>query len=528
MSTDTDPLLRAIVNEDPACPDGRALVSLGRLVRAHSAPPHPADLGDSVLSRLESADQEATAAIDAIYDRGDYGGDAALARLGELVREVGRLERPVDLAATVLRRLRASERQSAIPDALDGGSRWRIWSAVVAGHVAALLAFAIVELSLSDRFAFAGAPATGVAATATAPADGQAPADRRGPPGGDAGTGVKPAAPEPKALAPALPPRLPTSWSDIQGLGSDLFLLRRFPELRREMLRSHHLEASAPVIAAGLSWLVAQQEPDSGFFGRPSGLAERDLAAQSLAVLALLGEGLGDRTRTTTARRGLEWLRLRLDADEHPDGTRVAFGLAGLALVEGGLLLGDEGSRLEAEHLLAVFDSGLPMQPGAAGLGGFTLVAVETAQQGGLHVPGRLLTRARQDIGRSLPSQDDVGRLGLAAFARLIYGHRDNSSTTHQLGRLGKLLPAVDGAGRADPLGWFFATLAMREAGGRDWERWAEALQGSLLPLFTSSAGQAHVAAGKVRYADAGGEVFATSLALINLQAPYRYLPLAR
>jgi hypothetical protein len=524
MSTDTDPLLRAIVDQDPACPDGRALVAMGRLVREHSALPHPTDLGDSVLARLESADEEATAAIDAIYDRGDYGGDAVLARLGELVREAGRLERPVDLAATVLRRIRTSERQAAIPDSLDGGSRWRIWSAVVAGHVAALLAFAIVELSLSDRFvAFTGAPATGVAANAAAPADGQGPQI-----GGNAGTGAGPAAPDRRAIAPALPPRLPTSWSDIQGLGSDLFLPRRFPELRREMLRSHHLEASAPVIAAGLAWLEAQQDPDSGFFGRPSGLGERDLAAQSLAVLALLGEGLGDKPRTTAARRGLEWLRLRLDADERPDCTRVAFGLAGLALVEGGLLLGDEGSRLEAEHLLAACDSGLPMQPGAAGLGGFTLVAVETAQQGGLHVPGRLLTRARQDIGRSLPSQDDVGRLGLAAFARLIYGHRDNSSTTQQLGRLGTLLPAVDGAGRVDPLGWFFATLAMREAGGRDWERWAEALQGRLLPLFTMAAGQAHVEAGKVRYAEAGGEVFATSLALINLQAPYRYLPLAR
>ena len=33
MNSDSDPLLRALTDEDPACPDGRALVALGRLIR---------------------------------------------------------------------------------------------------------------------------------------------------------------------------------------------------------------------------------------------------------------------------------------------------------------------------------------------------------------------------------------------------------------------------------------------------------------------------------------------------------------
>jgi hypothetical protein len=296
------------------------------------------------------------------------------------------------------------------------------------------------------------------------------------------------------------------------------------------------MEDSATAVAGGLAWLQAQQDPATGSFGALVGDEQRDLATQSLAVLALLGEGLGDKARTAAARRGLGWLCGRLISGADGSGPTslatanpVTAGLVCLALAEGGLVLGDEAVRLQAEQCLASLDRGLPMQAGVSGLGGFTLLALETAQQGGMHVPGRLLHQTRNSIGRALPTQqDDAGRLGIAAFARFILGHRDLPSTTHQIEALGELLPAADGAGRVDPLGWFFATLALREAGGKPWDQWAGSLQRSLLPLLAPGAdGQAHVDAGKVRYGESGGDVFATSLVLLNLQAPYRYLPVA-
>jgi hypothetical protein len=164
------------------------------------------------------------------------------------------------------------------------------------------------------------------------------------------------------------------------------------------------------------------------------------------------------------------------------------------------------------------------MQAGAAGLGGFTLLALETAQQGGMRVPGRLLQQARRSIARTLPTQDDdAGRVGLAAFSRFIYGLGGNSSTRMQVAQLRQLLPGST-PGRPDPLGWFFATLALREADGAEWSRWAGALEAHLLPLVQDDG---HVDAGAIRYGETGGEVFATSLVLLNLQVPYRYLPLA-
>ncbi len=339
-----------------------------------------------------------------------------------------------------------------------------------------------------------------------------------------------------------LPPRLPAMWSDIRTQGGDLFLLRRFPALRQAARGHFAMEESAQAVADGLAWLQARQDAETGFFGHPSGDADRDLASQSLAVLALLGEGFGDRVRTAAARHGLAWLGSEIagrnelqaseaDAPNEPfgAGNPVTAGLACLAMVEGGLLLGDPELRIQAEQALAAMDRGEPLQPGAAGLGGFTLLALETAQQGGLYVPGRLLQQARRSLGRSLPAQDDdLGRLGLSAFARLIYGRRGDTATIKQIEHLDQQLPMRDASGRADPLAWLFASLAMREAGGDAWKHWSAALQASLLPTFTGEGAKRHVDPRQVRHLDQGSEVFATAVTLLNLQVAYRYLPLSQ
>ena len=69
---------------------------------------------------------------------------------------------------------------------------------------------------------------------------------------------------------------------------------------------------------------------------------------------------------------------------------------------------------------------------------------------------------------------------------------------------------------------------AVRDAGGPTWDAWAKNLQAQLIPAFTpvDKNGCAYVPANRVHYADgASGDVFATSLALLNLQIAYRYLP---
>jgi hypothetical protein len=534
-SNDSDPLLRAVADGDPNCPDGRTLSALGDLFRRHAQPPNESDdLSADILAKLkdvEHADVNELDAIDAFYDgtatdSSANQADPTLDRLAGLARSVG--PRRVDLTNAVLRRIRASSRFAAVlgnddeRETIDGRSRWRIISAVVAGHVAALLAFAIFQIGFH-----AGQDAK-VDGTTLEANNGDGVADGQGGSvaGNRNGMNLK---------VPELPPNLPSTWNDIRGLGTDLFLLRRFPELRTNARQLFGMQASETSVTRSVSWIRGRLDAKTGTFSTDGATDERALATHSLATLVLLGEGLGDKALSTDTRKALDWLRVRMgDTELSGDGSgtdhalaglsQVTSGLVSLALVEGALIYGDVGLRSVAEQTLTTLDRGLPMQAGAAGLGGFTLLALETAQQGGMRVPGRLLQQARRSLARTLPMQDaDAGRVGLAAFARYIYGLGGNSSTRMQVAQLGNLRPSAT-TGRPDPLGWFFATLALREADGSDWQHWSAALEGQLIPLVQTDG---HVDAGAVRYGETGGDVFATSLVVLNLQAAYRYLPLA-
>jgi hypothetical protein len=414
------------------------------------------------------------------------------------VREASAPPHPIDLAAGVERALVASARLT--PTRIDLGTRWRIWSTVVAGHVAALLAFAIYQ------------------STATAPADAAAEPTVSTAAAGSVGA---------RAL-PAIPGG-PASWSQMASGGHDLFALRRAPDKRAETRVAAGLGGSAATVEMALTWLQAQQDPATGRFGRTPGGAAHDVAVQALALLALLGEGVDDASRRAAVDRGLDWLAERLSGDPLHDDT--AAGLAALALVEGALLTGEPERRLAAERQLARFEGAVPAQPGPSGLGGFVLLALETAQQAGYDVPGRVLEASRRNLGRALPGDGaDAGRIGLAAFARFISGRGVNPSTGRLLDALANedRLPRPDFAARVDPLGWYFAVLAVRQQGGPLWDRWAKELQSTLLPCFQEADGRAWVPAAKVRFADAApdGDLFATCVALMDLQAAYRYLPL--
>lgn len=508
---DSDPILRALSDGHTALPDGRALARLGELVRSHSAPPSPVEIGQAVRLRLRDSELDASDdapalagpdgdAIDAVWDAGiaDRGANDALR---ELIGSVA-LPRRVDLAAAVRARLATADRQGSDTSESEDGGRWRLWSAVLAAHVAALLAIALYQTALDDQ------PGTGSGDGGIATEVLQ---------GGDRELGV---------ASPGLPASPARQWADIPTSGGDLFQLRRFPELRDHARRHFGFERSQALVGQGLGWLQSRQGAD-GAFAAASGNADRDLAAQSLAVLALLGEGLGEPKRIEAARRGLARLGEQVRPDDLAARDPAVAGMAALALVEGALLLGDAGARDGAEAVFAALERISP-EPGDDGRGGFLLLAIETAKQGGVRVPIQLDLKSQRHLARSLPADADrAGRIGLAAFARMIYGHRTQESTVRQLELLGSRMPAADD-GRIAPLGWLLPSLAMREAGGAGWDRWSAALQSTLIGAFTTDAGMAHVPAARAGEPEGEtGDVIATAAALLDLQAAYRYAPLA-
>ena len=475
MSTgsDTDPLLRAIAAGDERCPDGRALARLGALTRDDGVRPR-GDLAERVLHRLRAdlpADATLATAVDAYVERGAIT-DAALGRLGELVRGVS-LPRRVDLAERVRAGLARSDARS--DRTLDGSARFRMWSAVIAGHIAAVLFIAVFRGDIAHA----------------APPD-----------------------PTAAAVAAQVPQTTATSWAALAESGSDLFRTRREPALRMRLAQAYGLDAGAAVPRM-LDWIAAQQRPDGGFAGRDSD-PDRALAVQSLAMLALLGEAPGERGNAVP--HGLNHLAdLDLSA-RHP----TAIGLAALALTEGALLTGDDARRSDAERALARVDLDATA-PGA--LPGFAWLALETAHHGGLAHSERQLQRARTAYGRGLPDADaEVDRIGLAAFIRCIGGARNRPATQQLAATLALRPPHLDADGAAAPLRWLFPALALREAGGPAWMTWADGLRTTLPALVD---GDGRVPATRIHYAD-GNDLLATALTALVLQVPYRYLPLAR
>ncbi len=518
--SDTDLILRAVSDGNPACPDGPALARLGALVRRHSELSAQVEIVSQVRERLRGDAvhiQEHAAApaavsddeIDAVWeDNGEQAAD--LARLRQMVGALAPPD-PVDLRAAVRARLaEADHRGTALQ--LPPSSRWRLISSVILSHFAAVLAIAVFYGALRDQRPDADASAPEVTAKKPSPL-----------PSGSDQSGAVPAGPL------VLDHPLPARWSDIRALGLDIYALRRDQRLRA-MAGDHYRTASArPCVAEGLAWLAGQQRAD-GVVGDLSGDAARDLATQGFAALAFLGEGEDDPARAAHAHASLAWIAARLDAATEADRGQVATAIAVLALVEGAGLGENPGLREQAERAIPLLDGGVPPEPGVGGLGGFTLLALEVAEQGGLRVPERLLEGARQRLARTAPQADDCGALGLAAFAREVYGQRSTAGATREIAELGRMLPARASDGTVDPLAWFFATLAMREVGGEAWATWSQSLQAALLPAFQYvPVGSCRVPGSAARHASGrGGDVFATSLAIIDLQAAYRYLPVDR
>lgn len=508
---DSDPLLRAIATGDEHCPDGKALAQLGRLIRGQQ--PLSTDLRARVETRLAVDEGQLASSdadrIDQLYENDSV--DPELDRLRGLFTGIG--PAPVDLRDRVRRQLIASQRLAPISADAPVSSRaqaavtiarqkrMRVIATVVIGHLAAVLVVGIVFASHNER---------------------SAPEER-----GSTWTNTLP--PTPKVIE-----RGPHDWTQIPGSGFDLFALRRSPELRAAARARFNTERSAGAVACGVRWLLSKQSSDGRFVtdaATPLTAAERDavLSSHALATLALLGEGGGttsvDHERIQATQRALAALdlpALQMDAATGP----ITRAQVALARVEGALL----GACTHAVGEAAVRDLADHLDPVGA-LNGFGLLAVETAQQGGLAVPPALLERSRSAL-TTVPdaTESDPGRLGLAVFTRATLGYRDNPATTTLSDSLAALAPlattSADGLMPTETQSWLFATLALRETGGPAWDAWVAGLQSRLLPTFVDAGpGLAYVAPNPARPGDA---VLATASVVLDLQVAYRYLPLSR
>ena len=527
--SDQDPIFRALAKGDKAMPDGDALSRLGSLLREGASTPQPVDLRSRIHAALQEEDEQLEtsghqeqrevedAAIDAWYN-GDraaaVASDPLLERLGELIRESAKPPRSPDLLPRVsaqVQRQKSSRRQTVV---LDRVSRWRIWTAVVAGHAAAFIALAAIHVSVG-RDSQQISPEMAESMLSQQPGYHRIVPSRMIPDGGidsiDEWT-------------------LPQKWADLSPKPGYLFALRENTERKRQSRQDFAALSGAPAVHAMDAWLIGHVDDQGSVIGLDGLDRNASFVARAAVLYALMGEGVDEPHRRQLVTNALASLTTDfLDQGASLDARTHCLSL--LTVVEGASLLADDDLKAQAAVLLQRYGYHLSQGVEEGGLGGFGLLAVEIAALNNIPLPAGLRASVQRNVARPLPSDmADPARLGVAAYARQINGAGHALSTAQQLNTLMTHLPSPAEDGRLDLMAWYFPTLALREARDRRWVAWNQALevtlQRSLHPVKT---GGAYIAGDAMRYGgqfSGAGDLTATAFAMMALQAPYRYLPM--
>ena len=361
------------------------------------------------------------------------------------------------------------------------------------------------------------------------------------------------------------------------------------PETLQARVAADRLKAAQPfgataqtetAVAGALDWLAKAQSNDGrwdadvygagretktlGHDRRGAG-AQADTGVTSLALLAFLGSGethLSGRHRETV-QQGLEFLLASQARDGSLAGNAELFaamychGIATLALGEAYALSGDDrllpglqralqftieaqsaagGWRYEKPATFALRRPNQAADPGDMSQFGWQLMALKSAELGGLPMP--IATRVK--MVRFLQSCSIGKNRGLAGYRP---GDRASRTMTAEGLVCRYFLDAENSPSALDEGAtyvmeerpnrqspnyyyWYYATLAMFQRQGEDWQRWNAALQAELLARQRWDGDAAGSYDPDDLWGGYGGRVYSTALATLSLEVYYRYLPI--
>lgn len=270
-------------------------------------------------------------------------------------------------------------------------------------------------------------------------------------------------------------------------------------------------------VLAGLRWLLAQQDRDTGSIGynpaRGESIYNHALATLALAEACALWEDAVVRAAT---RRALDFC---LQAQNPGSGWRY------------GVRTGKNDTSLTA-WMLSALEAGrlagfeLPDEAFAGGLAWLQRVTASDGQAGYLNPGGgsAFLRAVRESVPgemyRQLPTMTGAALVGRLACGQSRDGKWIQKGAWHLLAEL----PAWDGKGYqgVNFYYWQLASQALFQVGGDSWTTWGLALRMALLPTQR----QEGCAAGSWdplgEWAFVGGRVYSTAMGALCLQTPYR------
>jgi hypothetical protein len=281
------------------------------------------------------------------------------------------------------------------------------------------------------------------------------------------------------------------------------------------------------------------------------------MAATALSLLPFLGAGQThlEGEYTDEVLRALQWIAQQQkengDLRGSGDGRMYAHGQATIALCEAFALTGDEQLREPAQLAINFIvraqhrEGGWRYQPGERGdtsVVGWQLMALKSGQMAYLYVPsktfeltGLFLDRVQRDkLGGRYAYQPggnptDVMTAEALLCRQYLGWRKDNEGLRDGVKFLLEKHPPD--ADKPNIYYWYYGTQVMHHYGGPEWRKWNAKMRNVLVDTQETKGhaagswkpdGRGHSGG----FADRGGRIYMTTLALCILEVYYRHMPI--
>ena len=330
-------------------------------------------------------------------------------------------------------------------------------------------------------------------------------------------------------------------------------------------------KASDRAVGAALNWLYRHQtslgkwsldfrhQCKNGTCSGP-GVIRSDEAATSMALLPFLAYGLTHKSKSIyqqSISKGLTWLIKEQTADgslaSNSEQPMYAQGLATLALCEAYGMTHDEKVGAAARKAVAFIiraqnpSTGgwryFPGQPGDTSVTGWQVMALKSAQLAGIAVDSFVFDNAKKWF-HSVAKGEHMG----------LYSYQPYDQVTPTRTAIGMLCTQYFGIDPKDPAMiegkqylllpenlpddqimrnsyyWYYATLAMHNFGGPEWDAWNRKMRRVLI-LSQEKQGCATGSWDPLEpsfdiWGEKGGRLMTTAFNCLTLEVYYRYLPI--
>ena len=300
-------------------------------------------------------------------------------------------------------------------------------------------------------------------------------------------------------------------------------------------------------VASGLRWLAGQQREDGNWnFSagpHPGNLTECPGAATSMVLLPFLraGHTHQDGIHQGVVSKGLTYVTRRMkqvgpntQSLIEPGARMYGHALATIAFCEAYERTGSRNLRVQAQSAVSFIIYAQdpkgggwryePRQAGDTSVTGWQVSALQIAADAGLRVPPattvlvhRFLNSVQTDegayYGYNSPGQSEVTTaIGLLCRTYL-RGEKDNPALERGVQRI-----VQTGASQNNLYYNYYATQLMRRRGGESWKNWRPAIRGMLLASQTKEGEEAGSWYVRHQWADSGGALYCTAMAIMTLQ----------